>query len=354
MKNLVTPIGGLLLLLSTTGFGQLLQVDNNTPYDDPNYLVNQILLSSTGITATNVTFNGSTALPAGLNADMIGYFSGTSNIGMPSGIIINTGSIHDAPGPNDSGFDGIDNGTIGDTDLDQLAAGALLGTYNAAVLEFDFETSYDSIGFGYVFASEEYNEFVCSSYNDVFGFFISGPSISGPFTNNAINMALVPNSITNVGINTINNGTVGWSGVPGGCGGPGDPGLLNSMYFVDNDALGQQSVQYDGFTTLLTAKVAIMPCETYHIKIAVADANDGIYDSGVFLKKGSFSGFGVNYNSSSTSTETACDSYTWSVNSATYITSGQYTAFVPTSGGCADTITLNLTINNSSTVTDTC
>ena len=347
MKNVVTPIGGLILLLSTTGFGQLLQVDNSIPYDDPNYLVNQILLSTSGVTATNVTFNGSSALPTGSNANMVGYFDGTSNIGMPSGMIMNTGDINDAPGPNNSGSDGIDNFTSGDPDLDQLAAGAMFGTFNAAVLEFDFETSTDSIGFSYVFASEEYNEYVCSSYNDVFGFFLSGPGISGPFANNAINIAKMPNSSTYVGINTVNNGTVGFAGAAGGCGGSGDPGLLNSMYFVDNEALGQQSVQYDGFTTLLTVKAAIMPCETYHIKIAVADAGDGIYDSGVFLKKGSFSGFGGNYNSSNTITVTACGGYV-APDGQVYTTSGQYTAVISNSAGCDSTITINLTITQNS------
>ena len=162
----------LLILSSGIVHGQLLVVDNASPYNDPNYLVQQILLSS-GVTVSNVTFNGSSTIPTGANADMIGYFSGTSNIGLPTGVILNTGNINDAPGPNDSGFDGIDNGTSGDPDLDQLAAGAFLGTYNAAVLEFDFETVTDAISFRYVFASEEYNEYVCSSFNDVFGFFVS-------------------------------------------------------------------------------------------------------------------------------------------------------------------------------------
>ena len=272
--------------------GQLLVVDNASPYNDPNYLVQQILLS-TGVSVSNVTFNGSSTIPTGANADMIGYFSGSSNIGIPTGVLLNTGNINDAPGPNDSGSDGIDNGTSGDPDLDQLAAGAMMGTYNAAILEFDFETVTDAISFRYVFASEEYNEYVCSSFNDVFGFFISGPGIAGPFTNNAINIAQVPSSSTYVGINTVNNGTIGFAGMPGGCGGPGDPGLLNTMYFVDNEALGAQSVQYDGFTTVLTAQTTLIPCETYHIKIAVSDANDGIYDSGVFLEEASFGAVGI-------------------------------------------------------------
>ena len=340
MKKLVVSIGGLLLLLSTTGFGQLLQVDNSSPYNDPVYLIQNILLGSS-VVATNVTFNGSGALPVGANAEMIGYFDGSSsNLSIAEGVILNTGNINDAPGPNNSGSDGIDNMTSGDPDLDQLSG---VVTYNASVIEFDFETVTDGISFKYIFASEEYNEYVCSGYNDAFGFFISGPDISGPFSNNAENLALVPNTGVYVGINTVNNGTVGMYGAIGGCGGSGDPGLNNTTYFVDNEALGAQSVQYDGFTTVLTVQKTLLPCETYHIKMAVADAGDGIYDSGIFLSKGSLNGVGANNSSSSTITETACGGYV-APDGQAYTTSGQYTAVIPNSAGCDSTITINLAI----------
>lgn len=267
-----------------------LVVDNASPNNDPTFLVQNVLLS-TGVIATNVTFNGSGAIPTGADADMIGYFNGSSsNLNIPEGVILNTGNINDAPGPNDSPSDGTDNFTNGDPDLNQLSG---VTTYNASVLEFDFETVTDGISFRYVFASEEYNEYVCSGFNDVFGFFISGPGISGPFSNNAENIALIPSSGVYVGINTVNNGTVGMNGSAGGCGGPGDPGLNNTVYFVDNEALGGQSIQYDGFTTVLTAQTTLLPCEVYHIKMAVADAGDGIFDSGVFLEAASFGAVGI-------------------------------------------------------------
>jgi len=266
---------------------QLLVVDNSAPFNEPVYLVEQVLLN-TGVTVTNVTFNGSPAIPTGANADMIGYFDGSgSNIGIATGVLLNTGSIFDAPGPNDSPSDGIDNGTPGDGDLNAIVSP--FATYNAAVLEFDFETVTDAISFRYVFASEEYNEFVCSDFNDVFVFIISGVTVALPPTN----IALVPSTTTAVAINTVNNGTIGGSGALEGCGGPGDPGLGNSAFFVDNEALGGQSVQYDGFTTVLTAQITLIPCETYHIKLAVADVSDGIYDSGVFLEAASFGAVGI-------------------------------------------------------------
>ena len=289
MHHLQIIITVLLLLFSTIGKGQLI-VDNNPPYDDPTYLVQSVLLN-TGLIVTNVSFNGSLLPPTGANADMIGYFNGAgSNLNIAEGVLINTGTIYDAPGPNDSGSDGIDNGTPGDPDLDQLAG---FPTFNAAILEFDFETVTDGISFRYVFASEEYNEFVCSGYNDVFGFFVSGPGVSGPFLGGAKNIALIPSTSDYVGINSVNNGTIGSAGFPGGCGGPGDPGLNQTAYYVDNEALGGQSVQYDGFTTVLTAQTTLIPCTVYHMKIAVADAGDGIYDSGVFLEAASFGAVGI-------------------------------------------------------------
>jgi len=281
-----------LIVFSCTLFSVRAQliVDNNPPYDDPTYLVQGVLLN-TGLIVTNVTFNGSPLIPTGADAEMIGYFNGGgSNLNIADGVLINTGDINDAPGPNDSGSDGIDNGTPGDPDLDQLAG---FTTYNAAVLEFDFETVTDGISFRYVFASEEYNEFVCSGFNDVFGFFVSGPGVAGPFSGGAKNIALIPSTSDYVGINSVNNGTIGGAGSPGGCGGPGDPGLNQTAYYVDNEALGGQSVQYDGFTTVLTAQETLIPCTVYHMKIAVADAGDGNYDSGVFLEAASFGAVGI-------------------------------------------------------------
>ena len=63
-----------------------------------------------------------------------------------------------------------------------------------AKLEFDFVPTSDTITFRYVFGSQEYFAYENTQYNDVFGFFLSGPGIAGPYANGAINLAIVPNS----------------------------------------------------------------------------------------------------------------------------------------------------------------
>jgi len=233
----------------------------------------QNVLIGTGVVSSNVTFTGAPGSS--------GTFSGNSNLGLFSGVILTSGSILNAPGPNLTGSKTTANTTTatGDADLNLVTGDPTTQTHDASVLEFDFVPESDTVKFRYVFGSEEYNDFVNSGFNDVFGFFISGPGIAGPYSNNSENIALLPYSTTPVAINSINNGYSG-SGTPSS--GP----CNNCAYFVDN--LGGSTVEYDGFTVVLTAIRAVIPCQTYHIKLAIADVSDWSYDSGVFLEEGSF------------------------------------------------------------------
>ena len=134
----------------------------------------------------------------------IGYFSnGEDVLGFSNGIIISTGNIEDAVGPNNdigttSSFDNI----IGDVDLDVFSTSVVI---DATGIEFDFIPFFNQVTFKYVFASEEYCEFVGSIFNDNFGFFVSGPGINGDFFDDAINVATLPNSGDYVSINTVNH-----------------------------------------------------------------------------------------------------------------------------------------------------
>lgn len=250
-----------------TAYGQL-TVDNTLT---PDYLVQNVLLGS-GVTVSNITFNG---VPGTVSNPQIGAFDGSAcNVGIANGIVLGTGDVTAAIGPNNQGGAALGGGFWGNGDPDLLLlAGDTIR--DAAVLEFDFIPSGDSISFSFVFGSDEYLEFV-GSFNDAFGFFLSGPGISGPYTGGAINIALVPGTSTPVTINNVNS-------------------TVNPAYYVDNgDGFTPPMntdpfyIQYDGFTTVMVASALVQCGQTYHIKIAIGDAIDTAWDSGVFLEGGSF------------------------------------------------------------------
>ncbi len=206
-----------------------------------------------------------------------GVFSnGGGSILLDQGVILSTGSITNAPGPNNSNSAGNSTGGGSDPDLAAIASGAV---HDATGIEFDFQPTISTINFLYVFASEEYCEYVGSSFNDVFGFFISGPGISGGFSFNGQNIAVLPGSGLYVGINSVNHN-------------------LNSGYFVPNQgncggSTNMAEIQFDGWTTILSAVANVIPCETYHIRLVIGDVGDSIYDSAVFLGANSFSAGGT-------------------------------------------------------------
>lgn len=236
------------------------------------WIVQNVLLGS-GVTVSNVTFSGDPL--------QLGTFDGVnSNCGLNQGMLMSTGEVSGAVGPNDAvvtnplgGFGGA-----GDSDLDDLTAttNQASTTEDAAILEFDFVPQGDSLKFNYVFSSEEYLTFVGTVYNDVFGFFLSGPGINGPYINNAINLATIPGTTQAVAISSLNN-------------------LTNSAYYIDNGdgySAPQNTdptvIQYNGLSVVLQAFTEVVCGETYHIKIAIGDAGDPTLDSGVFLEAGSF------------------------------------------------------------------
>ena len=184
-----------------------------------------------------------------------------SALSVSNGVILTTGRMTDAPGPNNNGGSNwFAQNTAGDPLLDAVTSRT---TRDACKFEFDIIPAGDSLQFDFVFGSEEYNEWVGSQFNDVFGFFITGPGIVGdPGAGGAHNIALVPGTATPVTINNVNNGS-------------------NSAYYQDNT--GGTATQYDGYTVGLSAKTAVTACSSYHLKLVVADATDRKYDSGVFI-----------------------------------------------------------------------
>ncbi|MBU2649533.1 MAG: gliding motility-associated C-terminal domain-containing protein [Bacteroidetes bacterium] len=265
-----------IFLWSLQAHSQLIVQNNLTPQQ----LVQQILVGS-GVTVLNVTYTGA------VNARG-SFFNGSStNLGIDEGVILSSGSVFSAPGLH-SVFASTNFSQPGDPQLTAIAGS---GTHDAAVLEFDFIPQSDTLTFKYVFGSEEYPEYVCSGFNDVFGFFVSGPNPASPFNPyNNMNIALIPESFPPlpVAINTVNRGSPGGGYPASGC-----VSLAYSHLYIDNQAMGGTTIVYDGFTRTLIATLVVVPCEQYHIKLAVGDAGDWIYDSSVFLEANSFSSPGM-------------------------------------------------------------
>lgn len=254
---------GLTLLVSYSSFAQLNVYNIQTI--TANQLVDQLVGS--GVTWYNASFTGSSN---GSSSGNFGLFSnGSSVIGISDGIVMSTGNVMGINHANWYSDYSWYNGGNSDADLNTISS----PTYDVATLQFDFIPESDYIEFRYVFASEEYNEYVGSAYNDVFAFFITSLDVDG-YSYNKKNIALIPFTATPVSINTVNNGS-------------------NSAYYIDNTS-GVRTIEYDGLTRVLTAKVYVAPCKHYRMKLCLGDVGDQIYDSGVMLEANSFSSPVVN------------------------------------------------------------
>jgi outer membrane protein OmpA-like peptidoglycan-associated protein len=278
------------------------------------HLVDKIL-SGQGIRVGNIKLNG--------HKIGLAYFTTDSAvIGMKSGILLSTGNVYDATGENNTpGKSGalftyktntksFKKSRRGDRDLNKISKGR---TYDVNILEFDFVPFHNKVSFNYCFASEEYKEYVGSRFNDVFAFIVTGPKMR------KTNLAVLPNTKTPITINNVNH-------------------KKNKQYYIDNDffvnlgllknvkyqlktspirrvwiwlfkkkknknsmfyikdgeknKLNQilvNNFQYDGFTTVFSPEFHVTPFKKYHLKIAIGDVGDAIFDSGVFLEEGTFS-----------------------------------------------------------------
>ncbi len=204
------------------------------------------------------------------------FANGQTTINISNGLVMCTGPTSILPGPNNlpNANSGFGSDSPDDPDLKSLTPG---NQYDLTIIEFDFSPTTDMVEFDFVFGSEEYCEYVNSQYNDVFGFFISGPGITG-----TLNLAVLPGSNTPITVNNVNH-------------------LKNQQYYRNNNQSGicslvpvvnTNDIQLDGVTTVLKARANLIPCSTYHIKLALADIADANFASAVFFRANSFSAGG--------------------------------------------------------------
>lgn len=225
----------------------------------------------TPFTTVNVT---NVDCPSGSYATF-SYPTDNNDLQLAKGLLLTSGSAADAPGPSNN-FASTIYSAPGDADLDYLSSqsGNVFPSQDACIVEADVFAATDELSFEYVFGSEEYPEFVNTQFNDIFAFLISGPGIAGDpgLSNGAKNIATLPGTSIPVEINSVNY-------------------EQNWPYYRQYQPIGQE-LTYDGLTSdslgvkkSLTARSKVIPCNTYHLKFAIADRGDPQYDSGVFISK---------------------------------------------------------------------
>lgn len=243
----------LALTLATVSVGSaLMETQPLGPTLTPDDLASRLL--GAGVTVSNVTVHG---CPAGIGT----FVDPAASPGLASGVILSTGDIAAMVGPNKAPDTSTSCGVEGDPDLDKLVPES--ATQDAAVLEFDFVPTHPQLAINYVFASEEYTEFVGSRFNDVFAFFVNG-----------VNAALTPGTLLPIAVNNVNPGT-------------------NALFYVPNEP-PTYGVEADGFTVVMTARAAVFPGQTNHIKVAIADVSDAKYDSCIFMQANGVSATSAN------------------------------------------------------------
>ena len=267
MKKLIYII----FLFPISLFAQMqVDISNNTNFS-PQVLVEDTLVTGC-LQAFNVVFDG--------NPESIGYYSNGGVIGSPSGIIISTGNVLNASqgtSDPDPTYETNHPGVAGDLlDMAQENAGTS-SVQDVTILEFDFIPASDTVTFKYTFASEEFPNFNCSVYNDVFAFFVNGPGIDGPYADNAINIALVPGTDPPEAVCIASVHDNSNAGCP----------ATNEEYYQHNDN-GNADFEYNGYTIDLIATMIVQPCQIYHIKLCIANGVDHALRSAVFIEAGSF------------------------------------------------------------------
>jgi len=260
------------ILLSTIGFSQPVSV-SSTIYTVPQ-LVNNVLINSPCVSATNITWRTGTDFNS---SNGLGFFQNTNpNFPMQSGVVLSTGNILNTPGPNTSLLNDGAADWSGDADLEATlaAAGISMVSKNATVLEFNFTPISPNFSFDFIFASEEYGNFQCL-FSDAFAFLLTNMN-----TGVTTNLAVVPNTTLPISVVTIRDFQYN-SSCPS----------VNPQYFGSfngGSSAANSATNFNGQTTLLTAASVLTAGVPYHIKLVIADRADPQSDSAIFLSSDSF------------------------------------------------------------------
>ena len=237
-------------------------------------LVTDVLIDS----ECNQSFNISSSTGSDFGStNGIGYFeSNGSSWPFENGLIMTSGDVANAVGPESGVISDGDYNWPGDADLEAYIPGLNAGdTNNASILEFNFVPVSNNISFDFIFAAEEYGTFQCT-FTDAFAFLLTDSS------GNTTNLAIVPGTTDPISVLTVRDGQYNDS-----C------ESVNEEWFADYYGPGglpplTSPTNFLGHTEVMTAQSNVTPNELYTIKLVVADDGDTLYDSAVFIDGGSF------------------------------------------------------------------
>jgi gliding motility-associated-like protein len=238
-------------------------------------LVEDVLINSSCAEVSNIIFSTGTDFNS---TNGIGYFSG-NGVSFPftEGILLTTGNASDASGPESGTLSSGDNTWPGDQDLaDAIPDLDFSESFNATYIQFDFVPLANTIGFNFVFASEEYGTFQCQ-YTDAFAFLLTNND-----TGETSNLALVPGSNDPISVLSVRDNTHNNS-----C-----PSSNEEFFAAYYGATGlpeiDSPIDYRGHTVSMFAGASVTPNTSYSIKLVISDALDSSFDAAVFLEAGSF------------------------------------------------------------------
>ncbi len=244
-----------------------------TPNTNSTQIVNTILLNGGCVGATNITTRTGTDFGS---FNGIGSFTNTNpSFPMTKGIVLSTGNISSAAGPNSTTLDEGTTAWTGDANLVTALGNPAANYLNASVLEFDFTPISPNFSFDFIFASEEYGGFQCAGFPDAFAFLLTNTN-----TNTTTNLAVLPNINTPITVEQVRDNAFNST-----CG-SNNANFFGTFYGGSNGNISPTN--FNGQTKLLTASSTLIPGITYHIKLVIADRNDVKYDSAVFVSGTSF------------------------------------------------------------------
>lgn len=254
-------------------FSQAITVDTNT-YTIPQ-LVTEVLVNKSCVPVQNITWRTGTNFGS---TNGIAHFNNTNPaFPLSSGVILSTGNVANAPGPNTSNLSDGNAAWSGDANLETtlLAQGISMNSANATVLEFDFVPFSPNFNFQFLFASEEYGNFQCN-FSDAFAFLLTNVA-----TGVTTNLAVVPGTTIPISVVTIRNSLYNTSCPSEN---PAYFGAFNGGSVADGSA-----TNFNGQTVMMNAtSTSLVPNTTYHIKLVIADRKDNQSDSAIFLGANSF------------------------------------------------------------------